>query len=58
MSGNPLNSRQKGKIAEFYVISNLIANGIDVYVPVLDMGVDSVARSIAQEIEKSAERAR
>jgi len=39
-----LGSRQKGKVAELHVISKLVASRLDVYTPILDIGVDCVIR--------------
>jgi len=39
-----LERREKGKIAEFHVISKLIASDLDLYVPVVDRGIDCVVR--------------
>src|SRR4030043_1502227 len=36
--------REKGKIAEFYVISKLVAKRLDVYTPVVDLGLDCIVR--------------
>jgi len=39
-----LSKRDKGKIAELQVISKLIAMGLDLYVPVIDIGIDAILR--------------
>ena len=40
-----ITSGQKGKRAEYYVFGELIKRGFDVYLPVLDTGVDAIIRS-------------
>jgi len=50
---NNLGRREKGKIAEFQVISKLISLGLDLYVPVIDIGIDCILRT-----EKHAEPAK
>ncbi|MBE9512952.1 MAG: hypothetical protein IMY77_02705 [Chloroflexi bacterium] len=37
-------SQQKGKFAEFLVFSKLIEEGADLYLPVIDTGIDAVVR--------------
>lgn len=37
-------SRHKGKRAEYYVFGELIKRGFDVYLPILDIGVDAIIR--------------
>ena len=44
---------QKGKIAEFQVLSKLIASGLDLYTPIVDRGIDCIIR-----IEKTGEPAK
>ncbi len=39
-----LSKIDRGKIAEFQVISELIAMGLDLYVPVIDIGIDAILR--------------
>jgi len=42
---NSLGRREKGKIAEYKVISRLIAlHGMDLYAPIIDIGVDAILR--------------
>lgn len=48
-SRGPLDKREKGKIAEFHVISQLIASKLDVYTPILDIGVDCIVRTTKSE---------
>lgn len=53
-SNNPsLDSRAKGKISEFNVISKLVEKGLEVYTPVVDMGIDCIVR-IPQKNSKPA----
>lgn len=40
-----LSRREKGKITEFQVISRLIKKGLDLYVPVIDVGIDCILRT-------------
>ena len=37
-------SRHKGKRAEYYVFGELIKRGLDLYLPVVDIGVDAIIR--------------
>jgi len=37
-------SQQKGKLAEFLVFGELIKEGADLYLPVIDTGIDAVVR--------------
>ena len=37
-------SQQKGKRAEFLVFSELLRRGADLYIPVIDMGIDAIVR--------------
>jgi len=39
-----VNSQQKGKRGEFFVFGELIKNGFDLYLPVIDVGVDAIVR--------------
>jgi len=39
-----LSRREKGKITEFQVISRLIMMGLDLYVPIIDVGIDCILR--------------
>ena len=39
-----LSRREKGKITEFQVISKLIMSGLDLYVPIIDIGIDCILR--------------
>lgn len=39
-----LSRREKGKITEFQVISELIKMGLDLYVPIIDVGIDCILR--------------
>lgn len=37
-----MSSQQKGKRAEFFVFSELVNRGFEVYIPVIDLGIDAV----------------
>ncbi len=37
-------SQQKGKLAEFLVFGKLIRGGADLYLPVIDIGIDAIVR--------------
>ena len=37
-------SQQKGKLAEFLVFGKLIKEGADLYLPVIDIGIDAIVR--------------
>ena len=39
-----ITSQQKGKLAEFLVFGKLIEEGADLYLPVIDTGIDAVVR--------------
>ena len=39
-----ISSQQKGKRGEFFVFGELIKRGFDLYLPVIDMGIDAIIR--------------
>jgi len=39
-----ITSQQKGKLAEFLVFGKLIKEGVDLYLPVIDTGIDAIVR--------------
>lgn len=40
----PITSQQKGKLAEFLVFGELIKRKVDVFLPIIDTGINAVVR--------------